>query len=207
MLAHLDDCLVCQTVVASLVQGTTHHSTQKQPITLRPQTLETASVVADRYEITQILGWGGMGEVYLANDRQLNESVALKTLSIFKVDAPELAMRLRGEAQLARKVTHPNVVRIFDFGTHRVHERDGETLLPFLTMELLNGQTLGNRIRTEGPCPLATGIPIAIDILMGLGAVHAAGIIHRDLKPDNVFLTTQGSGEAPRTVLTDLRDL
>jgi serine/threonine protein kinase len=171
----------------------------------RPHTLEPGSLVADRYAIENLLGWGGMGEVYAAKDTQLNEMVALKTLPIFKVEARGLAQRLKGEAQLARRVTHPNVVRIFDFGTHAVTEPNApQTFLPFLTMELLDGQTLRQRIRSEPRLLTAVSIKIAIETLAGLAAVHNAGIVHRDLKPDNIFLVSRNAtNQERRTVLTD----
>ena len=205
LLAHLDECVACQMIAAALVQSDCNGSAVRPTPVSRPQTLAAGSLVAGRYQIQQLLGWGGMGEVYAAQDSQLNELVALKTLSIFKVDARELGQRLKGEAQLARRVTHPNVVRIFDFGTHSVAENNAaQTFLPFLTMELLNGQTLGQRIRSQQRLLTGDAVAIAIEVLAGLGAVHAAGIVHRDLKPDNIFLVAEsGTHQERRTVLTD----
>lgn len=208
LLAHLDHCEECQVVAAALARhdASAEGAPAAAPVALdAPCTLACGSLIADRYEVRQLLGWGGMGVVYAAFDRQLNELVALKTLSTSRVDERELNLRLRSEAQLARRVTHPNVVRIFDFGTCLMAGTNGAAPLAssFITMELLNGQTLGERLRKKGRFELTDALAIATDVLAGLAAVHKAGIVHRDLKPDNVFLTVDEQDRPGRTVITD----
>jgi serine/threonine protein kinase len=156
---------------------------------------EPGDLVAGRYRIVRLLGAGGAGEVYEAADGALGEAVALKTL------APALAgdgverERFRREIQAARKITHANICRIFDLGSHAVAGR--ERL--FLTMELLSGETLAERLGRGPRFQAATALPIATQIAAGLDAAHAAGIVHRDLKPANVMLVAAPA----RVVLTD----
>ncbi|HVY49887.1 MAG TPA: serine/threonine-protein kinase, partial [Minicystis sp.] len=147
-------------------------------------------VVAGRYEILGMLGVGGMGTVYRARDRELDEVVALKALRRELVDAPGMLERFRREVKLARRVTHPNVARVFDIGEH-----DGEK---FLTMEYVDGESLAGLLAREGALSVARGVELAVAVCAGLGAAHHAGVVHRDLKPDNVLLSKSG-----RVVVTD----
>ncbi|HEY6324857.1 MAG TPA: tetratricopeptide repeat protein, partial [Thermoanaerobaculia bacterium] len=160
--------------------------------------------VAGRYRIVRFLAQGGMGEVYEVEDLELRERAALKTVRP-EVGADSLAVeRFRREIQLARKVTHPNVCRIFDVSHHRpLHPLpgdDGQSII-FLTMELLAGETLAERLRRAGPLPPAEALPIIRQVCLGLEAAHQVGIIHRDLKPGNVVLVPARDGV--RAVVTD----
>ncbi|MBV8201369.1 MAG: tetratricopeptide repeat protein [Acidobacteria bacterium] len=163
--------------------------------------------VAARYRLVRFLAQGGMGEVYEADDLVLHERVALKTVRP-EVGADSLAVeRFRREIQLARKVTHPNVCRIFDVSYHRqpgdaggADTSNGSGII-FLTMELLAGETLSERLRRGGPPPPDEALPIARQICLGLDAAHQVGIIHRDLKPGNVVLVPARTGV--RAVVTD----
>lgn len=146
--------------------------------------------IADRYEILGLLGAGGMGSVYRARDTHLDEIVALKMLGRELARVPEMLARFRQEVKLARKVTHRNVARTFDLG-----EDGGDH---FLTMELVEGESLAALLSREGRLPLARAIEITGPICDGLAAAHAVGVVHRDLKPDNVLLARDG-----RVVLTD----
>ena len=146
--------------------------------------------LAQRYDLEALLGVGGMGSVYRARDIELDERVALKMLRKDLVDAPGILARFRQEVKLARRVTHRNVARTFDIGEHA-----GEK---FLTMELVEGESLAEHLVQRGRLPLARAVAIAIEIALGLAAAHAAGVVHRDLKPDNVLLARDG-----RVVLTD----
>jgi eukaryotic-like serine/threonine-protein kinase len=139
--------------------------------------------VAGRYEIVRLLGAGGMGEVYEARDAELNEHIAIKTVRASAVSAANYE-RLKREIQLARRVTHPNVCRIFDLARH-------DTLrgpVHFVTMELIRGATLAEHLRQRGRLPTSEALPIARQIAAGLSAAHALGIVHGDLKAENVML-------------------
>lgn len=135
------------------------------------------------YEILSPLGAGGMGEVYRARDTRLARDVAIKVLpTAFASDAERLR-RFEQEARAAGALNHPNVLTLYDIGTH-----DGT---PFLVTEMLEGETLGERLRA-GPLPLRKALEIAIQAAHGVAAAHEKGIIHRDLKPANIFLTGDG---------------
>src|SRR5579859_4128019 len=121
-------------------------------------------IIAGRYRILNLIGRGGMGEVYEAEDQLLNESVALKTVRADRASAHSVA-RFQKEIQLARKVTHPNVGRVFEVGSH-------QSLL-FYAMELLEGETLQARIRRAGPLSREEAFPIAVQMAEALAAAHA----------------------------------
>ena len=136
-----------------------------------------------RYEIRSKIGEGGMGEVYLARDTQLGRDVAVKVLpSEFSQDAERLH-RFEQEACAASALNHPNILSIFDVGTH-----DSS---PYVVSELLQGQTLRQRLN-GAQLPLRKTIDYALKIAHGLAAAHEKGIVHRDLKPDNLFITNDG---------------
>jgi TolB-like protein len=160
--------------------------------------LATGEVLAGRYRVTRYLARGGMGEVYEAEDLELGERIALKTI---REGAREniAEERFKREIQLARKVTHPNVCRIFDVGFH-VRE-DGKQVV-FLTMELLRGETLFDRLRLEGKLSIGSTTELLRQLVAGLSAAHAVGVIHRDLKSTNVILVAKRTGGL-RAVITD----
>jgi Tol biopolymer transport system component/tRNA A-37 threonylcarbamoyl transferase component Bud32 len=144
--------------------------------------LPTGSSLGE-YEILAPLGAGGMGEVYRARDRQLGRDVAVKVLPTDRTDA-EAAARFEREARSAAALNHPNILDVHHFG------RQGD--VQFLVTELLDGETLRDRIRREGALPWKKAVGIAVQICDGLAAAHAQGIVHRDLKPENIFLTLDG---------------
>ncbi|MCI0411319.1 serine/threonine-protein kinase, partial [bacterium] len=154
--------------------------------------IESGSVLAGRFRIVRHLGKGGMGNVYEALDQELGVPVALKLMrsDIGTDAAPE---RFHREIANARKITHPNACRIFDLFRH-------DDLL-FLTMELLEGETLHQRIKREGRFSPATALSILKQIADALLAIHQAGIVHRDLKSGNIILVPSGNGF--RAVVTD----
>jgi serine/threonine-protein kinase len=142
------------------------------------------AVLGARYEILSPLGRGGMGAVYRARDRVLEEDVALKVLRRDVAGTEERARRFRSEVQLARRVSHWNVCRIHEYG------EDGP--LRFITMELVEGETLKDALRREGCLPPARAFDVSLQVAQGLAAIHQAGVVHRDLKSANIML--DGSG-------------
>jgi len=164
--------------------------------------LEPGDVLAGRFHIVRRLGQGGMGEVYEAQDKELGEPVAVKILRSQIASDPSILARFRREIQLARKVTHPNICRLYDLRYHRP-EVDGGPRRPitFLTMELLRGETLARRVRREGRLIPIEALPLARQVADGLAAAHRAGVVHRDLKTSNVMLVA--TPEGTRAVITD----
>ncbi len=159
-----------------------------------------SDVLCGRFRIVGLIGRGGMGEVYKAWDEELEDHVALKILR-FEISTHELfTSRFRREIQLARRVTHPNVCRIFDSFKHAVG--DG-TYISVLSMELLQGQTLAEYLKAKGRLTAGEALPIAQQIIAGLGAIHAAGIIHRDLKPSNLVLVPGSAAATTKTADVD----
>jgi len=144
-------------------------------------TLAAGQVLAGRFQILAEIGQGGMGRVYKARDHELGEMVAIKVLSSAPDDGSVDAERLLREVQICRKITHPNVVRVFDLGRH-----EGAI---FIIMELLEGQVLVDLIDPARLPPIARVKTILIEIASGLQEAHALGVVHRDLKPENVILT------------------
>jgi hypothetical protein len=154
---------------------------------MRLLTLPTGRLLAGRYEILGELGRGGMSRVYRARDRELGEVVAIKTLVASSPEhAAEEEDRLLREVQLARRITHPNVVRVYDIG------RFAGGI--FLTMELVEGQGFDQVLREAAPLPLKRARDLLVEIVRGLEAAHALRIIHRDLKPSNVVVLADGAG-------------
>jgi tetratricopeptide (TPR) repeat protein len=154
--------------------------------------LADGTIVARRWRIVRFIAAGGMGDVYEADDLDLGVKVALKAV---RADDREMVERFKREVQLARRVTHPNVCRVFDLGFF-----DGDERLAFLTMEFLHGISLAERIK-RGPIPVSEALPVARQMAAGLAAAHAAGVVHRDFKSSNVMLCAGESGM--RAVVTD----
>jgi eukaryotic-like serine/threonine-protein kinase len=141
-------------------------------------------VLADRYEIGDLLGRGGMAEVYLATDRVLDRPVAVKVLGSWLVNDGTFVERFRREALAAARISHPNLVAVFDAGS----EED----LHYIVMEHVPGETLADVLRHDGRVPPTRATRIASSVGDALGVAHAAGIVHRDVKPANVMLTPDG---------------
>ena len=125
-----------------------------------------------------------MGDVYRADDLKLDQAVALKFLARSRADAPDWLRRYQNEVRLARKVTHPNVMRVYD-----ISEADGEV---FISMEYVDGEDLASLLRRVGRLTGDKAIQIARQLCAGLGAAHDQGVLHRDLKPANVMIDGQG---------------
>ena len=143
----------------------------------------TAGTRLGRYEILAPLGAGGMGEVYRARDTRLDREVAIKILPESVAHDPERLARFDREAKAVAALSHPNILALHDAGTE-----NGAT---FAVMELLDGETLRERL-THGALPVRKAVDITIQIARGLAAAHAKGLVHRDLKPENVFLVADG---------------
>jgi serine/threonine protein kinase/Tfp pilus assembly protein PilF len=154
-------------------------------------------LVAERYRIVRRVARGGMGLVYEAEDVELGGRVALKALRPeIALHTPNLA-RFRREIHLARRVTHPNICRLYDVGQHV----DDQRAVRFLTMELLHGETLSRLVEREAPLSVERALPIVGQVVSGLAAAHQAGVVHRDFKPSNVLLVDTTRGQ--RGVVTD----
>jgi serine/threonine protein kinase len=168
--------------------------------------LRAGALLADRFHIIRCLGRGGVGEVYEARDLELRASLALKLLRPALASDPQTAERFRREVLLSRRVTHPNVCRIFDVFHHfdplREEREDPAPDVTFVTMELLPGETLDERLRRGGRLPSQEALPLVAQLASGLSAAHQAGVIHRDFKSANVMLVPSGDG-ATRAVITD----
>ena len=144
----------------------------------------SGTILNSRYRIIALLGKGGMGEVYKAEDLKLSQIVALKFLAEnFTTDTKALE-RFYGEVRTARQVSHPNVCRVFDIG-----EMEG---VHFLSMEFIDGDDLSSLLRRIGRLPPDKAVEIARQLCAGLHAVHQAGVLHRDLKPANVIIDGRG---------------
>jgi serine/threonine protein kinase len=169
----------------------------------QPPRFSPSMVVARRFQIIRLIARGGMGEVYEAEDLQLGVRVALKTIRP-EIAADERVLELfKKEIQTARRVTHPNVCRIYDLAQHSepVAGQDDEVTI-FLTMELLTGETLAERLKSHGPSSREEALPFIRQMASALQAAHEAGVIHRDFKPGNVMLSP-GPGGNQRVVVTD----
>jgi serine/threonine-protein kinase len=142
------------------------------------------TVLANRYRIIGLLGKGGMGEVYKAEDLELDQLVALKFLPETFSNNEELLRRFRGEVKTARRVSHGNVCKVFDIG-----EVEG---LYYLSMEYIDGDDLSLLLGRIGRLPSDKATEISRQICMGLSAIHKVGILHRDLKPANIIIDSRG---------------
>ncbi|HJT38051.1 MAG TPA: Stk1 family PASTA domain-containing Ser/Thr kinase [Actinomycetota bacterium] len=143
------------------------------------------SVLSDRYELREQLGAGGMAEVFLGKDRVLGRTVAIKTLLAQYGGDPHFIERFRREAQHAAALNHPNVVSVYDTGSD-----DGTH---YIVMEYVEGKTLRDIIREEGPLLPERVAEIGADVCAGLAFAHSHGIVHRDIKPANIMITTGGA--------------
>jgi serine/threonine protein kinase len=157
--------------------------------------LSEGLIVGDRFRIVRFIGQGGMGQVHEALDLELNSRIALKVIR------PEIAVdermlsRFRREVQLTRMITHPNVCRTFDIERQPIPAETGGDAksLSFLTMELLEGETLSSLLRRRGRMSVNEALVLADQTIDGLAAAHAVGVIHRDFKPSNVLLVPAGA--------------
>ena len=142
------------------------------------------TMLAGRYRIVALIGRGGMGEVYRAEDLKLGQPVALKFLPDGMANHSDRLARFHQEVRVARQVSHPNVCRVYDIG-----EADGQH---FLSMEYVDGEDLASLLRRIGRLPAAKATELARQVCAGLAAAHDRGVLHRDLKPANVLIDGRG---------------
>ncbi len=148
--------------------------------------MTTPQHLSDRYELGEILGFGGMSEVHLARDVRLGRDVAVKVLRADLARDPSFYLRFRREAQNAAALNHPAIVAVYDTG-------EAETAagpLPYIVMEYVNGVTLRDIVHTDGPMPPRRAIEVIADACQALNFSHQHGIIHRDVKPANIMIST-----------------
>lgn len=151
------------------------------PETVQRKTLPPGKLLGQRFEILKIIGKGGMGVVYEAIDRELDDVVAIKTLRPELANDEDKIERLKAEIRLARRITHPNVVRTFEFA-----QLEG---IPLISMEYVRGVSLEDAIRQSGRVNYYACLRLALQICDGVAAAHRVGVLHRDLKPGNVIIT------------------
>lgn len=192
---HLDHCAICLELIAGAVQDwALIDRTLPQP---RPLQFAEGDQVGGRYRVERLLGRGGMGEVYAARDVLTGDELALKAVAASTKRRSDAFRRLTYEAQLARRVEHPNVCRVHGWQLHGTVP--GEQV-PFLTMDLVRGESLKQRLARR-PLELDRVEAVARQLLSGLRAIHAAGVMHLDLKSSNVMLA--GARGAERAVIVD----
>ncbi len=159
--------------------------------------------IEGRYRIVRLIGTGGMGEVYEAEDLETGEGpskrVAIKTVLPELLGNYKILARFEREAELSRRISHPSVLRIFE--VVKTRRPGSEDPVPCMVMELLEGETVADRLIDGRTVEPDEGVALACQMAAGLTAAHRAGVVHRDLKPDNVFLVPEEVGT--RVVLTD----
>jgi serine/threonine protein kinase len=147
--------------------------------------IERGTTIADRYEVMEELGRGGMGNVYRVVDKKINEEMALKLLHPVIAAEEKTIERFKNELKLARKITHKNVCRMYD-----LNEEEGT---PYITMEYVRGEDLKSMIRMTGQLSVRRALSIAKQICEGLAEAHRIGVLHRDLKPRNIMVDKEGN--------------
>src|SRR3954470_21969103 len=153
--------------------------------------IDFQQALAGEYSLERELGRGGMGIVYLAREVQLDRLVAIKLLPRALARQPDVRERFLREARMAASLSHPHIVPIY-----RVGETGGHV---FFVMAYVNGETLGERLRTRGPLPTAVATRLFREVTWALSYAHGRGIVHRDVKPDNILI----EGDTGRALVTD----
>src|SRR5207253_1826837 len=155
------------------------------PTTVRAgPTVPLPSLIGGRYRIFEFRGGGGMAQVFRAIDTTLEREVAVKLINPELRNEPEFDARFQREARIASQLGDPHIVVVHDFG---IDAACG----PYLVMEFLQGQSLRERLATDGPLPLKAGLQLCAQMLLALIHAHNKNIVHRDIKPDNVFILNQ----------------
>lgn len=156
-------------------------------------TARISKVLAGRYEVLELIGRGGMAEVYLGRDKRLSRTVAIKLLRSDIAEDPTFQARFRREAQSAAALNHPSIVGVYDFGEEVVTRADGSTqTVPYIVMEYVQGHTVRELLSEGEAVPIDEAGEIVSGVLQALGYSHRNGIVHRDIKPGNIMLTNTG---------------
>lgn len=201
MRRELEQMLACEPQEGILDRPNEMHAALRSITGTDAPALKPGILLASRFHIVRFIGAGGMGEVYEARDVDLDESVALKVLRRGVGADKATIARFKREIQLSRRITHPNVCRVFDISRHQIGPREDDVIL-FLTMELLDGETLADRLHRDGALPPKEAVVMIQQVTDGLQAAHEAGVIHRDLKSSNIMLVKTSEG-GTRAVVTD----
>jgi serine/threonine-protein kinase len=158
--------------------------------------LEIGQIIEGKYRIVRLIGEGGMGAVYEGENVRIRRRVAIKVLHAATASNAEAVQRFEREAQAAGRIGSDHILEVLDLGTLPNNDR-------FMVMEFLDGEPLSSRIHRLGRIAPQALVPLAKQVLAGLGAAHAAGIIHRDLKPDNIFILREKAGQADYVKIID----
>jgi serine/threonine protein kinase/tetratricopeptide (TPR) repeat protein len=191
-------------VLDLLRNHTTMSLTAAAGVAWRAPVLIAGELIAGRFRIVRFIASGGMGEVYEANDEWLSLRLALKTVKPELVSQSDALERFKRELLVARRVSHENLCRVFDFveHRHRAAGSDAEILTPCFTMELLEGESLAEMLRRRRPLSCDEALPLIRQMGSGLQVLHEHDIIHRDLKPSNIMIVPR-SGRESRVVVMD----
>jgi len=181
------DSQFCKNCAAPLASAEDAEITRTKTLEVTLEELTSGSTFANRYQIIEELGKGGMGKVYRALDKKLNEEVALKLVKPEIASDEKTVERFRNELRLARKISHRNVGRMYELMEYMgVH---------YITMEYVPGQDLRSLIRQTGKLTTETALSIAKEVCEGLSEAHRLGVVHRDLKPSNILVDRQGDAK------------
>jgi hypothetical protein len=198
-LEHVDRCPDCQTLVAHAGAGM--QGSSAPGVSRHAGVLGIGEEISHRYRVERFIARGGMGEVYAVFDITLDERVALKTVRNASPADGKAIRRLKTEVALSRRIGHPNTCRIYEFGEHQI---EGGEVIHYFTMGLVEGETLGAKLRRDGPFSSQQARLVARQVLAGLGEAHGLGILHRDLKSDNIMLRSPpGAGLTIDAVIMD----
>jgi serine/threonine-protein kinase len=155
---------------------------------------EASKMLANRYQVGELIGRGGMAEVHIGYDTRLGRTVAIKVLRPDLARDPSFQTRFRREAQAAAGLNHPAIVAVYDTGEEQIITASGERqTLPFIVMEYVEGHTVRDILKEGAAAPIDEAIEIVAGVLTGLEYAHAAGLVHRDIKPANIMLTPTGA--------------
>lgn len=179
------DSKYCKECATSLISPEEISVSYTKTLETPKEALPRGTTFANRYEIIEVLGKGGMGKVYKALDKEINEEVAIKFLKPEIAEDKSIIERFRNELKLARRIAHKNVCKMYHLAK--------EEKTPYITMEYVSGVSLKDFIQKKGRLPEDEAIDIAQQICRGLSEAHELGVVHRDLKPQNIMIDTKGS--------------